>query len=90
MLVAGQPRRLAMHEIIRGVRMHDRKAGFVQRRFEKLPETRTLPLRQRHQDADRRIKPGGDVDQGTPIRIGPLSGEPVAAIMPVMAWMIAS
>jgi hypothetical protein len=27
---------------------------------------------------------------GTPIRIGPLCGEPVAAIMPVMAWMMAS
>ena len=27
---------------------------------------------------------------GTPMRIGPLSCEPVAAIMPAMAWMMAS
>ena len=37
MLVAGELRRLAVHEIIRGMRMHDRKAGLVQRGFEKLP-----------------------------------------------------
>ena len=63
MLVAGELRRLAMHEIVRGVRMHDGEAGFVQRGFEKLPEAGFLPLRQRHQDPDRRIKPGRDIDQ---------------------------
>ena len=63
MLVAGQARRLAVHEIIRGVRMHDGEAGLVQRGFEKLAEAGALPLRQRHQDADRGVKPGGDVDQ---------------------------
>ena len=44
--------------------MHDRKAGFIQRGFQELTQTRTLPLRQRHQDTDRGVKPGGDVDQG--------------------------
>src|SRR3979409_1617416 len=43
MLVAGELRRLAVHEIIRGVRMHDRKAGLVQRGLEKLPEAGFLP-----------------------------------------------
>ena len=64
MLVAGQARRLAVHEIIRRMRMHDGEAGFVQRGFEKLPDAGFLPLRQRHQNADRGVKPGGDVDQG--------------------------
>src|SRR5271167_1064576 len=45
MLVAGKARRLAMHEIIRGVRMHDGEAGLVQRGLQKLPEPRALPLR---------------------------------------------
>src|SRR5437899_980827 len=31
MLVAGELRRLAVHEVIRGVRMHDGEAGFIQR-----------------------------------------------------------
>jgi hypothetical protein len=62
-LVAGELRRLAMHEIVRGVGMHDGEAGFVQRGFEELPDAGFLPLRQRHQNADRRIKPGRDVDQ---------------------------
>ena len=90
MLVAGQRRRLAMHEIIRGVRMHDGETGLVQRGFQELAMARTLPLRQRHQNADRGIEAGPMSTSGTPIRIGPLSGEPVAAIMPVMAWMMAS
>jgi len=63
MLVAGQARRLAMHEIVRGVRMHDGKAGLIQRRLKELALARALPLRQRHQDADCRVKPGGDVNQ---------------------------
>ena len=63
MLVAGELRRLAVHEIIRRMRMHDGKAGLVQRGFEKLPEAGFLPFRQRHQNADRRVEPGGDVDQ---------------------------
>ena len=63
MLVAGEARRLAVHEIIRRMRMHDGEAGFIQCGFEKLAEAGFLPLRQRHQDADRSIKPGGDVDQ---------------------------
>src|ERR1700687_4040488 len=63
MLVTGELRRLAVHEIIRGMRMHDGKAGLVQRGLEKLPDAGFLPLRQRHQDADRRVKPGGDIDQ---------------------------
>ncbi len=64
MLVAGEARRLAVHEVIGGMRMHDRKAGFVQRGLEKLSEAGSLPFRQRHQDADRGVEPGGDVDQG--------------------------
>src|SRR6185437_14749398 len=39
MFVAGEPRRLAVHKIIRGMRMHDGEPGLVECRFEKLPET---------------------------------------------------
>ena len=39
MLVAGQRRRLAVHEIIRGMRMHDGEAGLVQRGLQKLAAT---------------------------------------------------
>ena len=63
MLVAGERRRLAMHEIIRGMWMHDGKAGFIQRGFQELTEPGFLPLRQRHQNADRRVKPGRDIHQ---------------------------
>src|SRR5262249_1796160 len=42
MLVAGELRRAAVHEIVRRMRMHDRKTGLVQRGFEELPEPRTL------------------------------------------------
>ena len=90
MLVAGERRRLAVHEVIRGVRMHDREAGLVQRRFDELAEPRCCALRQRHQDADARIEPGDMSTSATPIRVGPLSGEPVDAIMPAIDWMMAS
>ncbi|OIQ67266.1 hypothetical protein GALL_511540 [mine drainage metagenome] len=64
MFIAGELRRPAVHEIIRGMRMHDREARFVQCGFEKLSQARSLPLRQCHQDANRRVKPGGDIHQG--------------------------
>ena len=90
MLVAGQRRRLAVHEIIRGVRMHDGEAGLVQRGFQELAKAGSLSLRQRHQDTDRRIEPGGDIHQGNADPHRAALGDPVAAIIPVMAWMMAS
>ena len=90
MLVAGEARRLAVHEIIRGVRMHDGEPGFVERGLQELAEPGFLALRQRHENADDGIKSGGDVHERDAEFIGPLSFEPVAAIMPVIAWMMAS
>ena len=62
MRVARRHRRLAGEEIVRRVRMHDRKAGLEQRGFEELADAGLLPLVQRHQDADCRIETGGEVD----------------------------
>src|SRR5262249_50039703 len=61
MRVALRYRRLAGEEIVRRMRMHHRKAGFEQRRFEKLSEAGLLPLIQRHQNADGGVETGRQV-----------------------------
>ena len=90
MLVAGERRRLAVQEIVRGMRMHDGKAGLEQRGLDELAEPGALPLDSAIRMPTAANSPVEMSTSGTPIRIGPLAGEPVAAIMPVMAWMMAS
>ena len=62
MRIASRHRPLAVEEVIRGLRVQQRHAAIVQRHVHILAEARSRPLMQRHQDADRRVEPGGDID----------------------------
>ena len=62
----------------------------MQRHVEELALAGALPFLQRHQDADRGVEAGRDVDDRAPMRIGPVSGVPLIDISPVMAWRTAS
>ena len=90
MLVAGQLRRLAGHEIVCGCGcISERPLSYsVVSRNWPLPER--CALVERHQDADRGIEAGGDVDQRHADAHRPAFRVPVDAIMPVIAWMMAS
>jgi hypothetical protein len=81
-------RRLAAHEPVGGVRMQQRQARVIKRRFHELAAPAALALLQCQQHAQAALRPVTMSTTGKPTRSG--SASPLMLMMPAIAWIAAS